>query len=94
MSKTKININETYFLQAPPKYEFKYGVEDPKTGDKKSQYETREGDLVKGEYRLAEPDGTIRIVKYVADKKTGFNAEVIKEGKAYIKAGPAPKPYA
>lgn len=80
-------------LQAPPKYEFKYGVADPKTGDKKSQYETRDGDAVKGEYSLVEPDGTIRIVKYYADKKTGFNAEVIKEGKPIYQAGPAPKAY-
>lgn len=67
-------------FQAPPRYEFKYGVSDPKTGDKKEQYETRDGDAVKGEYSLYEPDGTRRIVRYRADKATGFNAEVIREG--------------
>lgn len=80
-----------FYFQSPPKYEFKYGVADPKTGDKKSQIETRDGDAVKGEYSLLEPDGTIRIVKYYADKKNGFNAQVIKEGKPYIQPGPGPK---
>lgn len=57
---------------APPKYEFKYGVTDPKTGDQKEQSEVRLGDVVKGQYSLAEPDGTIRVVKYTADKVNDF----------------------
>jgi hypothetical protein len=57
-------------------------VEDPKTGDKKEQSEVRVGDVVKGEYSLAEPDGTIRIVKYTADKHNGFNAVVTRVGHA------------
>lgn len=35
---------------------------------------------MKGEYSLIEPDGSRRIVKYYADKKNGFNAQVIREG--------------
>lgn len=35
-----------------------------------------------GEYSLAEPDGTIRVVKYTADPINGFNAEVSRIGKA------------
>lgn len=77
-------------MKAPPKYEYKYGVEDLKTGDKKSKYETREGDAVKGEYSLIEPDGTKRIVKYTSKGKEGFIAEVITEGKPII---PPPKKY-
>ncbi|XP_050557643.1 uncharacterized histidine-rich protein DDB_G0274557-like [Spodoptera frugiperda] len=65
-----------------PKYEFAYKVEDPHTGDKKSQHESRDGDVVKGVYSLHEPDGTVRIVEYHADKKTGFNANVKLEGHA------------
>lgn len=42
----------------------------------------RVGDVVKGEYSLKEPDGTIRIVKYTADDKNGFNAVVIRKGHA------------
>lgn len=37
---------------------------------------------MKGEYSLKEADGTTRIVKYSADKKSGFNAVVIKKGHA------------
>lgn len=40
------------FIQAPPKYAFKYGVNDYHTGDVKSQHETRDGDVVKGQYSL------------------------------------------
>ncbi|XP_063379438.1 histidine-rich glycoprotein-like [Cydia fagiglandana] len=67
---------------AHPKYEFEYKVEDPHTGDKKSQHEARDGDLVKGYYSLHEADGTVRIVHYTADKHSGFNAEVKREGHA------------
>ncbi|KAJ8731886.1 hypothetical protein PYW08_014616 [Mythimna loreyi] len=65
-----------------PKYEFAYKVEDPHTHDQKSQHESRDGHVVKGEYSLHQPDGTIRIVKYHADKKTGFNADVQYKGHA------------
>ncbi|XP_063361477.1 histidine-rich glycoprotein-like [Cydia amplana] len=67
---------------AHPKYEFEYKVEDPHTGDKKSQHESRDGDVVKGYYSLHEADGTVRIVHYTADHKTGFNAQVQREGHA------------
>ncbi|XP_073838012.1 uncharacterized protein [Musca autumnalis] len=59
-----------------PKYEFKYGVKDLKTGDIKDQWEHRDGDHVKGSYSLKEADGTTRIVEYHADKHNGFNAVV------------------
>ncbi|KAF2880932.1 hypothetical protein ILUMI_25239 [Ignelater luminosus] len=67
---------------AHPKYEFNYGVSDAHTGDHKQQHEVRDGDVVKGEYSLHEPDGTIRTVKYTADHKNGFNAQVIRQGHA------------
>ncbi|PSN37946.1 hypothetical protein C0J52_10424 [Blattella germanica] len=73
---------------AHPKYEFKYGVKDEHTGDIKEQSEQRDGDVVKGQYSLVEPDGTTRTVKYTSDKHNGFNAEVIKSGHA---THPAPK---
>ncbi|VEN46131.1 unnamed protein product [Callosobruchus maculatus] len=63
---------------APPKYTFKYGVSDHHTGDIKSAHEERDGDVVKGQYSLVEPDGSIRTVKYTADKHSGFNAIVHK----------------
>ncbi|KAF5297742.1 hypothetical protein FQR65_LT09916 [Abscondita terminalis] len=61
---------------AYPKYSFKYGVNDFHTGDIKSQHETRDGDVVKGQYSVVEPDGSIRTVDYTADKHNGFNAVV------------------
>lgn len=53
---------------------------DGHTGDQKSQYETRDGDVVKGQYSLVEPDGTVRTVDYTADPHNGFNAVVTKSG--------------
>ncbi|XP_063821231.1 cuticle protein 19-like [Ostrinia nubilalis] len=61
---------------APVKYEFSYSVEDPTTGDHKSHRESRDGDLVRGEYSLLQPDGSIRKVEYTADDHSGFNAVV------------------
>ncbi|XP_065341552.1 cuticle protein 19-like, partial [Cloeon dipterum] len=77
---------------ARPHYSFNYGVNDPHTGDHKSQSETRDGDYVKGQYSLLEADGTTRTVDYTADPHHGFNAVVSKSGHA---VHPAPvKAYA
>lgn len=65
-------------LQAEPKYAYDYTVSDYHTGDSKSQWETRDGDVVKGQYTLIEPDGSVRTVEYTADDHNGFNAVVKK----------------
>ncbi|VVC93499.1 unnamed protein product [Leptidea sinapis] len=49
--------------QAPAHYEFSYSVEDPHTGDHKSQHESREGDVVQGQYSLVQPDGVLKEIK-------------------------------
>ncbi|KAL0266555.1 UNVERIFIED_CONTAM: hypothetical protein PYX00_009065 [Menopon gallinae] len=67
---------------AYPKYGFDYGVHDAHTGDVKQQHEIRDGDVVKGQYSLLEPDGTTRVVEYTADDHNGFNAVVKKVGHA------------
>lgn len=82
------------FYQAYPKYAYDYQVKDVHTGDQKSQSEIRNGGVVKGQYSLVEPDGSIRIVNYEADPHTGFNAVVKKIGptiheKPYYKPIPA-----
>ena len=77
-------------VQAPPQYEFKYGVKDTRTHDIKEQAEKRIGDKVEGHYSLVEPDGTTRTVKYTADHHSGFNAVVTKSGHA---VHPAPPPH-
>jgi len=63
---------------AYPRYQYSYGVKDAYTGDVKHHHEARDGDVVKGEYSLVEADGSIRTVKYTADKYNGFNAVVEK----------------
>ncbi|XP_020816509.1 histidine-rich glycoprotein [Drosophila serrata] len=65
-----------------PKYEFDYGVKDTKTGDIKQQWETRDGDKVKGGYTMKEADGRTRIVEYTADAHNGFQATVKHVGHA------------
>uniref|UniRef100_A0A182UKB2 Cuticle protein 19 n=1 Tax=Anopheles melas TaxID=34690 RepID=A0A182UKB2_9DIPT len=61
---------------AYPSYKFEYGVKDAHTGDHKSQWEHRDGDVVKGAYTLHEADGTERVVEYSSDKHNGFQANV------------------
>lgn len=51
----------------------------------KNQWEEREGDNVKGQYSLVEPDGSVRTVEYTSDEKNGFNA-VIKKSE-FVKVG-------
>ncbi|KPJ09756.1 Cuticle protein 19 [Papilio machaon] len=66
-----------------PQYQYSYSVEDPNTGDHKAQHETRDGDVVKGEYSLLQPDGTFRKVHYTADDRNGFNAVVHNSGPSH-----------
>lgn len=73
-----------YMFQAKPDYSFAYGVEDPETGNAQNHKEIRDGDTVRGEYNLIEPDGTLRTVRYTADSKNGFQATV------HYSAGAAP----
>ncbi|KAG8322284.1 hypothetical protein J6590_026538 [Homalodisca vitripennis] len=77
---------------SPAHYSFKYGVHDPATGDVKQQHETREGDVVKGQYSLVEPDGSVRTVDYTADPVNGFNAVVSKSPGVHPPAVVAAKP--
>lgn len=81
-------INQSvYIIQAYPKYNFNYGVNDGQTGDDKSQQEERDGDRVRGSYTLKEADGTIRTVEYTADDQNGFNAVVSRSGVASHPSG-------
>jgi len=66
------------FQDENPRYAYEYSVDDSYTGDKKSQKEERDGEVVKGEYSLVEPDGSIRTVTYYADWDNGFFANVSK----------------
>ncbi|KAF5306504.1 hypothetical protein FQR65_LT07332 [Abscondita terminalis] len=61
-----------------PEYSYGYSVNDALTGDHKSQVESRNGDVVKGQYSLLDSDGTKRVVDYSSDPINGFNAVVNK----------------
>lgn len=61
-----------------PQYSFAYDVQDTLTGDSKSQIESRNGNVVQGQYTVVDPDGTRRVVDYTADPVNGFNAVVSK----------------
>lgn len=77
-SLSRSNVCVLLPFQSHPKYSFNYGVHDSHTGDVKSQHEVRDGDVVKGQYSLVEPDGSVRTVDYTADDHHGFNAVVSK----------------
>lgn len=72
-----------------PQYSYGYDVQDQLTGDSKNHQETRDGDVVRGQYSLLEADGTRRIVDYTADPINGFNAIVRKEGLVAPAVAPA-----
>lgn len=64
---------------SPNDYKYSYDIQDPTTGDSKSQHEVRQGDVVTGAYTVVGPDGTKRTVEYTADAKHGFKAVVSEE---------------
>ncbi|KFB50669.1 hypothetical protein ZHAS_00018705 [Anopheles sinensis] len=66
---------------AKPDYLFEYGVEDPKSKVSQSRKEHRHEDELHGEYSLHQPDGKLRTVKYSSSKHSGFQAEVLIDGK-------------
>lgn len=76
-------------VQSRPRYAYNYGVHDPVTGDVKQQSESREGDVVRGQYSLVEPDGSVRTVDYTADPVNGFNAIVSKTAGVHPVSKPA-----
>lgn len=75
--------HEVYPDDPHPKYNFAYDVQDAVSGDSKSQVESRDGDVVQGEYSLDDADGFRRTVKYTADSVNGFNAVVHREPLAH-----------
>jgi hypothetical protein len=83
-------VVKTLEYDANPHYSYTYSVADQLTGDNKSQSESRQGDVVTGQYSLIEADGTRRVVDYTADPVNGFNAVVRKEGAVKVVAPVAP----
>ncbi|KOB79175.1 putative cuticle protein [Operophtera brumata] len=54
-------------------FDFSYAVNEDDNNF--SHNAISDGDVTRGEYRVALPDGRTQIVKYTADWKNGFNAE-------------------
>ncbi|XP_069961952.1 larval cuticle protein A2B-like isoform X2 [Bactrocera oleae] len=80
-----------------PQYTYGYDVKDALSGDSKTAVETRDGDIVQGQYSLNDADGYRRIVDYTSDPINGFNAVVRREplvapvvSAAPVVAAPAP----
>lgn len=89
------HLNQPHVPGMP--YDFSYVVKDDYYGTDYSHNAISDGDVVKGEYRVQLPDGRLQIVKYTADWKTGFHADVQYEGQAtyptgYPAAGKPPGP--
>lgn len=57
-------------------------MEDARTGNTQSHQESRDGNAVKGEYSVVQPDGIVRTVRYTADAENGFQATVHYSGKS------------
>lgn len=57
-------------------FDFTYTVKDVKHGNDYSHNAISDGDITKGEYKITLPDGRIQIVKYTADWKNGYKADV------------------
>ncbi|XP_050514929.1 uncharacterized protein LOC126890125 [Diabrotica virgifera virgifera] len=59
-----------------PDYSFAYGVHDGLSKNSHTHMESRDGNDLHGEYRVLQPDGLVRIVRYVQDPKEGFKMTV------------------
>ncbi|XP_052871968.1 pro-resilin [Anopheles cruzii] len=69
-------------------FDFQYNVNDIETQNDYSHKAVSDGDVTRGEYRVQLPDGRTQIVRYTADWKNGYNAEVSYEGEAKYPEGP------
>jgi len=72
----------SYKEEAGKPYKFDYGVRDDYSGANYGHSEASDGDAITGSYKVLLPDGRVQTVRYVADHKNGFQAEVTYEGEA------------
>ncbi|XP_050326596.1 pro-resilin [Bactrocera neohumeralis] len=73
-------------------FDFEYAVNDVETANDYAHKASSNGDVVTGEYRVALPDGRTQIVRYTADWKTGYHADVSYEGEPQFPQGPGGRP--
>lgn len=58
-------------------FDFAYSVSDYQSANQQSHKAVSDGDVTRGEYRVNLPDGRVQVVRYTADWKNGYNAEVL-----------------
>eukprot|EP00095_Tigriopus_kingsejongensis_P010098 maker-scaffold434_size172279-snap-gene-0.21 protein:Tk10098 transcript:maker-scaffold434_size172279-snap-gene-0.21-mRNA-1 annotation:"cuticular protein 67bd" len=92
IQETLIQEEEIEVVPQDASYNFGYSVSDAVSGDAKTRQESREGDVVRGSYSVADPDGRIRVVEYTADKEHGFQARVTYDGEEGPPAIPVDTP--
>jgi hypothetical protein len=68
-------------------FDFTYAVNDIDTSNDYNHKATSDGDVTRGEYRVQLPDGRTQIVRYTADWKNGYNAEVNFNRKSVLNHG-------
>ncbi|XP_037936065.1 putative mediator of RNA polymerase II transcription subunit 26 isoform X2 [Teleopsis dalmanni] len=73
-------------------YQFGFDVKDDEFTNYQNRKEIRDGSVIKGSYSVVDSDGFIRTVKYTADPKEGFKAEVIREPTDIVVKVPTPAP--
>lgn len=64
-------------------FNFEYAVNDAETANDYNHNAVSDGDVTRGEYRVQLPDGRTQIVKYTADWKNGYNAEVRRRPRSF-----------
>ncbi|XP_055382269.1 pro-resilin [Condylostylus longicornis] len=69
-------------------FDFEYAVNDIPSSNDYSHKANSDGDITRGEYRVQLPDGRTQVVRYTADWKTGYHAEVSYEGEPQFPTGP------
>ena len=83
---------EPEYPEAPPKYEYTYGVADEYAGTNFEHTESRDGYNTQGSYSVNLPDGRRQTVTYV-DNGDGLEAVVTYDGEAqYPEYKPEYKP--
>lgn len=66
-------------FQLNASYQFGFDVKDDEFTNYQNRQESRDNGVIKGSYSVVDSDGFIRTVKYTADPKEGFKAEVVRE---------------
>uniref|UniRef100_A0A3F2Z487 Uncharacterized protein n=1 Tax=Glossina pallidipes TaxID=7398 RepID=A0A3F2Z487_GLOPL len=91
-SKSQLEEEEEEYDDQNSSYQFGFDVKDDEFTNYQNRKEVRDGGVIKGSYSVVDSDGFIRTVKYTADPKEGFKAEVIREPTDIVVKIPTPAP--